>query len=88
MTGTATLTGKSQLTLTKAVRYALGVGPGDQIHFVPGLRGDRVVAMTGDVRRLERMFKGQPPRASSKSRSARNGRASSAWSCWPSRRVC
>lgn len=55
----ATLTSKSQLTLPKAVRDALGVGPGDQIYFVPSLRGYRVVAMTGDVRRLKGMFKGR-----------------------------
>ncbi len=59
MTETATLTCKSQLTLPTAVRDALGVGPGDQIHFVPGLCGYRVVTMTGDVRRLKGMFKGR-----------------------------
>ena len=59
MAEAATLTSKSQLTLPKAVRDALGVGPGDQIYFVPGLRGYRVVAMTGDVRRLKGMFKGR-----------------------------
>jgi antitoxin PrlF len=63
MAEAATLTSKSQLTLPKAVRDALGVGPGDQIYFVPGLRGYRVVAMTGDVRRLKGMFKGRAPGA-------------------------
>jgi AbrB family looped-hinge helix DNA binding protein len=64
MTETATLTSKSQLTLPKAVRETLGVGPGDQVHFVPSLRGYRIVAMTGDVRRLKGMFKGRAAPAS------------------------
>lgn len=55
----ATLTSKSQLTLPKAVREALGVGPGDRIRFVPSLSGFRIVALKGDVSRLRGMFAGR-----------------------------
>lgn len=55
----ATLTSKSQLTLPKAIREALGVGPGDQIQFMTSLRGFRIVAMTGDVRRVRGLLKGR-----------------------------
>jgi antitoxin PrlF len=57
----ATLTSKSQLTLPKAVREALGVGPGDRIRFVPSLNGFRVIALKGDVTRLRGMLKGRRP---------------------------
>ena len=55
----ATLTSKSQLTLPKAVRDSLGVGPGDKVRFVPSLSGFRIVAMTGDVRNVRGLFKGR-----------------------------
>ena len=52
----ATLTSKSQLTLPKEVRDAMGVGPGDRIRFVPSLNGFRIVALKGDISRLQGMF--------------------------------
>jgi antitoxin PrlF len=55
----ATLTSKSQLTLPKAVREALGVGPGDKVRFVPSRNGFRIVALKGDVRSLFGMLKGR-----------------------------
>jgi bifunctional DNA-binding transcriptional regulator/antitoxin component of YhaV-PrlF toxin-antitoxin module len=55
----AILTSKNQLTLPKAVRDAMGVGTGDRIRFVPTRRGFRIVAMTGDIRRLRGIFKGR-----------------------------
>ncbi len=59
----ATLTSKSQLTLPKAVREAMGIGPGDRIRFVPSLNGFRIVALKGDVTRLRGMFKGRRAKA-------------------------
>ena len=59
----ATLTSKSQLTLPKAVREAMGIGPGDRIRFVPSLNGFRIVALKGDVTRLRGMFKGRRTKA-------------------------
>lgn len=58
----ATLTSKSQLTLPKAVRDALGVGPGDQVRFVPSLTGFRIVATKGDITRFRGVFKGRVSR--------------------------
>ncbi len=55
----ATLTAKSQLTLPKPVREALGVGPGDTVRFVPGVRGFRIVAVKGGIRAVRGMFKGR-----------------------------
>lgn len=55
----ATLTSKSQLTLPKGVREALGVGPGDRIRFLPTRNGFRVVAGKGNITRLQGMFKGR-----------------------------
>jgi AbrB family looped-hinge helix DNA binding protein len=55
----ATLTSKSQLTLPKEVREAMGVGPGDRIRFVPSLNGFRIVALKGDISRLQGMFAGR-----------------------------
>ena len=55
----AKMTAKNQLTLPKAVREAMGVGPGDQIHFVPSLNGFRIVATKGDITRLRGIFKGR-----------------------------
>jgi len=57
----ATLTSKSQLTLPKTVRDALGVGAGDRIRFVPSRNGFRIVAMKGDIRKLRGLFKGRNP---------------------------
>jgi len=55
----ATLTSKSQLTLPKAVREAMGVGPGDKIRFVPSSTGFGLVALKGDITALRGMFKGR-----------------------------
>ncbi len=55
----ATLTSKSQLTLPKGVREALGVGPGDRIRFLPTRNGFRIVAGKGDITRLHGMFAGR-----------------------------
>lgn len=57
----ATLTSKSQLTLPKIVRDAMGVGAGDRIRFVPSRNGFRIVAMKGDIRKLRSLFKGRNP---------------------------
>jgi len=56
---TATVTSKSQITLPKAVRDELGVGPGDKIHFVPALRGYRLVVIKTDLPALRGLFKGR-----------------------------
>ena len=56
---TATLTSKSQITLPKAVREALGVGPGDKIRFVPAWSGFRLVVVKGDISSLYGVFKGR-----------------------------
>ena len=45
----ATLTSKSQITVPKAVREALGVVPGDKIQFVPAWQGFRLVVIKGDI---------------------------------------
>ncbi|MDE2398163.1 MAG: AbrB/MazE/SpoVT family DNA-binding domain-containing protein [Burkholderiales bacterium] len=55
----ATLTSKSQLTLPKAVRDAMGVGPGDKLRFVPANEGFRLVALKGDITALRGLFKGR-----------------------------
>lgn len=55
----ATLTSKSQLTLPKSVREALGVDSGDRIRFVPSRNGFRIVALKGDVRKLRGLLKGR-----------------------------
>lgn len=54
---TATLTSKSQITVPKAVREALGLVPGDQIRFVPAWQGYRLVVVKGDVTTLRGAFK-------------------------------
>jgi len=59
----ATLTSKSQLTLPKAVREALGVDSGDRIRFVPSRNGFRIVALKGDVRKLRGFLKGRRTKA-------------------------
>lgn len=60
---TATITSKSQITLPKAVREELGVGPGDKVQFVPTRDGYRLVVIKGDVTALRGMFKGRRKRA-------------------------
>lgn len=54
---TATLTSKSQITVPKAVRDALGLSPGDKIRFVPSLNGYRLVAVKADITNLRGSFK-------------------------------
>jgi AbrB family looped-hinge helix DNA binding protein len=49
MSDLATLTSKSQITVPKAVREALGLLPGDQIRFVPAWRGYRLVVIKGGI---------------------------------------
>lgn len=60
---TATLTSKSQITVPKAVREALGVGPGDKIRFVPSLNGFRLVATKADITQLRGIVKSPHGRA-------------------------
>jgi len=48
----STLTSKSQTTLPKAVRNALGVGPGDRIRYTISDGDVRILA----VRPIERLF--------------------------------
>lgn len=55
----ATLTSKSQITVPKAVREALGVGPGDRIQFVPSWSGFRLVVIKGDITSLRGVLKGR-----------------------------
>ena len=55
----ATLTSKSQLTLPKSVRDALGVVPGDKIQFVPAWQGFRLVVVKGDVTAVRGLLKGR-----------------------------
>jgi len=55
----ATLTSKSQITMPKAVRDALGLETGDKIRFVPARNGFRIVAMRGDLASLSGIFKGR-----------------------------
>lgn len=59
----ATLTSKSQITVPKAVREALGVGPGDKIQFVPAWQGFRLVVVKGDITGLAGYFKGRRSKA-------------------------
>jgi len=58
--GTATLTSKSQITVPKAVREALGVGPGDRIQFVPAWHGFRLVVIKGDITSMRGALRGRP----------------------------
>ena len=60
---TATLTSKSQITVPKAVREALGVAPGDKIVFVPAWQGYRLVVVKGDITAARGMLKGRRKRA-------------------------
>ncbi len=55
----ATLTSKSQLTLPKTVREALGVSPGDKIRFVPARNGFRLVVIKNDLNSMCGFFKGR-----------------------------
>lgn len=59
----ATLTSKSQITIPKAVREALGAVPGDKIRFVPAWQGFRLVVIKGDITSLFGVFKGRNKRA-------------------------
>lgn len=59
---TATISSKSQITLPKAVRDELGVGPGDKIHFVPAWQGYRLVVVKGDISALRGVLKGRRQR--------------------------
>lgn len=56
---TATLTSKSQITVPKAVREALGVGPGDRIQFVPAWHGFRLVVIKGDITTMRGALRGR-----------------------------
>ena len=55
----ATLTSKSQITVPKAVREALGVNPGDRIQFVPAWQGFRLVVVKGDIGSMSGILKGR-----------------------------
>lgn len=55
----ATLTSKSQITVPKAVREALGLAPGDKIQFVPAWSGYRLVVLKGDVRSMSGVLAGR-----------------------------
>jgi len=60
---TATLTSKGQLTLPKAVRAALGVGPGDRVDFVRMEDGNfAVLPATQSVKSLKGLIP-KPKRA-------------------------
>lgn len=59
---TATITSKSQITLPKAVREELGVGPGDKVQFVPASTGYRLIVIRSDITALRGMFKGRRKR--------------------------
>ncbi len=53
----ATLSSKSQLTLPKNVREAMGVAAGDKIRFVPARNGFRLVVIRRDLPSLCGAFK-------------------------------
>ncbi len=55
----ATLTSKSQITVPKAVREALGLAPGDRIQFVPAWHGFRLVVLKGDVTTMRGALRGR-----------------------------
>lgn len=59
----ATLTSKSQITVPKAVREALGLNAGDKIRFVPSLNGYRLVAVKADITSLRGSIKSPHGRA-------------------------
>ena len=56
---TATLTSQGRITVPKAVREALGICPGDKIHFVPAWQGFRLVIVKGDITRMAGYFRGR-----------------------------
>lgn len=55
----ATITSKSQITLPKSVREALGADVGDKIMFVPARNGFRLVVVKTKLEDLAGMFKGR-----------------------------
>ncbi len=55
----ATLTSKSQITVPKAVREALGIVPGDKIQFVPAWQGFRLVVIKGDITSMSGVLAGR-----------------------------
>ncbi|MDJ0920012.1 MAG: AbrB/MazE/SpoVT family DNA-binding domain-containing protein [Henriciella sp.] len=56
---TATITSKGQLTLPKAIREALGLGPGDKVTFVEMEDGNyAVMPAKGSVKRLKGLLAG------------------------------
>ena len=55
----ATLTSKSQITVPRAVRDAMGLQTGDKIRFVPARNGFRLVVLKHDLNSLCGMFKGR-----------------------------
>lgn len=53
----ATITSKGQVTIPKDIRDFLKIGPGDQIDFVIGDKGDIYISpRTCDIRNLKGMF--------------------------------
>lgn len=59
----ATLTSKSQITMPKAVREAMGLGAGDKVQFVPARNGYRIVAVREELPALRGMFKDRRAKA-------------------------
>lgn len=55
----ATISSKSQITVPKEVRQALGVGAGDKIRFVPARNGFRLVSVRSDLASLRGFLKGR-----------------------------
>jgi antitoxin PrlF len=55
----ATISSKSQITVPKQVREAMGVGAGDKIRFVPARGGFRLVSVRSDLRSLRGFLKGR-----------------------------
>lgn len=55
----ATISSKSQITVPKEVREALGVGAGDKIRFVPARNGFRLVSVRSDLGSLRGFLKGR-----------------------------
>ena len=55
----ATISSKSQITVPREVREAMGLGAGDKIRFVPARGGFRIVSVRSDLRSLKGLFKGR-----------------------------
>ena len=55
----ATLTSKSQITLPKSVREAIGAETGDRIRFVPARNGYRLVVIKQDLASMAGFLKGR-----------------------------